>query len=76
MNNKTPKNISDYIDRFPKEVQQLLQKIGVAIKKAAPEATETISYGIPAFALDEKLVWFARVQEPYWVLSGRFRLLW
>ena len=31
----------------------------VTIKKAAPKATETIRYGIPAFDLDEKLVWFA-----------------
>ncbi len=59
MTKKMPKNIDDYVDRFPKQVQQLLQKMRLTIKKAAPQAKETISYGIPAFALDGILVWFA-----------------
>ena len=59
MNKKTPKNFDDYLDRFPKEVQQRLQKMRLTIKKAAPKAKETISYGIPAFTLDGMLVWFA-----------------
>ena len=59
MNKETPKNIDDYVDRFPNDVQQLLEKMRLTIKKAAPKAKETISYGIPAFALDGNLVWFA-----------------
>jgi uncharacterized protein YdhG (YjbR/CyaY superfamily) len=59
MTKETAKNIDDYVDRFPKEVQQLLQKIRLAIKRAAPQAKETISYGIPAFTLNGLLVWFA-----------------
>lgn len=27
MSKKTPKNIDDYVDRFPKEVRQLLEKM-------------------------------------------------
>ena len=57
--NKNPKDIDDYADRFPKEVQQLLQKMRLTIKNAAPKAEETISYGIPAFRLNGMLVWFA-----------------
>ncbi len=56
---KTPKNFDDYVDRFPKEVQQLLRGMPLTIKKAAPQAKETISYGIPAFTLNGMLVWFA-----------------
>ena len=56
---KAPKNFDDYLDRFPKEVQQRLQKMRLTIKKAAPQATEKISYGIPAFTLEGMLVWFA-----------------
>lgn len=56
---KTPKNFDDYLDRFPKEVQQRLRKMRLTVKKAAPQAKETISYGIPAFILNGMLVWFA-----------------
>jgi uncharacterized protein YdhG (YjbR/CyaY superfamily) len=59
MKDKTPKSIDDYIRRVPPEVQQVLQKIRLTIKKAAPKAKEAISYGIPAFTLEGKLVWFA-----------------
>lgn len=31
----------------------------LTIKKASPQAKETISYGIPAFSLNGMLVWFA-----------------
>jgi uncharacterized protein YdhG (YjbR/CyaY superfamily) len=55
----TPKNFDDYLDRFPKEVQQRLQKLRMTVKKAAPQAKEKISYGIPAFTLNGMLVWFA-----------------
>jgi uncharacterized protein YdhG (YjbR/CyaY superfamily) len=63
MNKQTPKNIDDYVDRFPKEVQELLEKMRRTIKKAAPTAKETISYGIPSFTLDGNLVWFAAFKE-------------
>jgi uncharacterized protein YdhG (YjbR/CyaY superfamily) len=59
MNKKIPKNFDDYVDRFPKEVQQLLKKMRLTIKKAVPKANEKISYGIPTFTLDGNLVWFA-----------------
>ena len=59
MSKKIPKNFDDYADRFPKEVQPLLRKMRLTIRKAAPEARETISYGIPAFTLNGLLVWFA-----------------
>lgn len=59
MTKQTPKNFDDYADRFPKEVQQVLHKMRLTIKKAAPQAKETISYGIPAFTLNGMLVWFA-----------------
>jgi uncharacterized protein YdhG (YjbR/CyaY superfamily) len=59
MNKKTPKKIDDYLKRFPLEVRQLLQKMRLAIRKAAPQSEETISYGIPAFRMNGMLVWFA-----------------
>lgn len=52
-------SIQEYIDVFPPDVQKILQQIRAAIKKAAPKATEVISYGMPAFKLNEVLVYFA-----------------
>jgi uncharacterized protein YdhG (YjbR/CyaY superfamily) len=46
------KTIDEYIATFPKEVQDVLEKIRSAIRESAPEAEEAISYGIPAFRLN------------------------
>jgi uncharacterized protein YdhG (YjbR/CyaY superfamily) len=54
-----PSNIDEYIAIFPGEVQNMLEQIRVTIKKAAPQAIEVISYGMPAFKLNGILVWFA-----------------
>ena len=54
----TPKSYADYAGRFPREVQQLLRQMRTTIQKAAPQAEETISYGMPAFRLGGVLVWF------------------
>ena len=59
MTKKTLRNFDAYLKRFPKNVQRILQKMRLTIKKAAPQAKETISYGIPAFTLNGLLVWFA-----------------
>lgn len=49
-----------YIASFPEQVQAALETVRQAIHKAAPEATETMSYGIPTFNLHGKhLVFFA-----------------
>ena len=49
-----------YIASFPEEVQGILEQIRSAIRKAAPGATETISYQIPTFKLNgSNLVHFA-----------------
>lgn len=56
--NTAIKTTDEYIAGFPKEVQLVLQKMRAIIKKAAPKATETISYGIPTFVLDGNLVHF------------------
>ncbi len=54
-----PKNIDEYIANFPRDVQEILEKIRATIQKAAPDAEETISYGMPAFKLKGILVYFA-----------------
>ena len=54
-----PKNIDEYISAFPNNVQEILEKIRTTIRKAAPDAEETISYQMPTFTLKGNLVHFA-----------------
>jgi uncharacterized protein YdhG (YjbR/CyaY superfamily) len=59
-----PKNIDEYIARFPHDVQEILEKIRVTIRKAAPDAEETMSYQMPTFTLKGKyLVYFAAYKK-------------
>lgn len=53
------KSIDEYIAGFPKEVQQILEKLRMTIRMAAPGAEETINYAIPTFTLEGNLVHFA-----------------
>ena len=53
------KTIDEYIASSPKDVQAILKKIRETVKKAAPDAEETINYGIPTFTLKGNLVHFA-----------------
>lgn len=55
----TATNVDEYIADFPEEVQHKLQQIRDTIKRAAPEAEETIKYAIPAYNFKGKLVYFA-----------------
>jgi uncharacterized protein YdhG (YjbR/CyaY superfamily) len=50
----TPKDIDEYIVSFPAHVQKMLHLIRQTIRKAAPDATEAISYQIPTFKLNGK----------------------
>ena len=51
--------IDEYIAEFPKDVQERLQKVRTAIKKAAPDAEEAIKYGMPTFVQAGNLIHFA-----------------
>ena|SRR5258708_27755091 len=61
--NPKPATIDAYIAAFGPEVREILEKIRSTIRKAAPDAEETISYGIPAFTLDGTLVYFAAFKK-------------
>jgi uncharacterized protein YdhG (YjbR/CyaY superfamily) len=59
----TPKNIDEYIAWFSPEVQAILVKIRLTIRKAAPGAQEIISYRMPAFRQNGILVYFAAFKK-------------
>ncbi len=44
-----PTSVEDYLAALPEESRAALEKLRMTIKAAAPEATETISYQMPAF---------------------------
>jgi len=54
-----PKDIDDYLSRLSDDKRAALTKLRRDIKAAAPHVEECISYQVPAFRLDGKmLVWF------------------
>jgi len=54
-----PKTMDEYIASAPPGVRDTLQKIRMTIRKAAPEAQETIKYQMPTFTLNGNLISFA-----------------
>ena len=56
-------NIDEYIALYPNDVKELLEQVRETIRKAAPNATETINYGIPTFQLNGNLVHFAAYKK-------------
>jgi uncharacterized protein YdhG (YjbR/CyaY superfamily) len=59
----TLKDIDQYIASFPKDIQEILEKIRTTIRKAAPDAEEAIAYQMPTFRLKGNLVHFAAFKK-------------
>lgn len=57
--NTPPKTMSAHIAAQPKIIRALLTSLRTTIRKAAPGAIETMSYGIPTFDLHGHAVHFA-----------------
>jgi uncharacterized protein YdhG (YjbR/CyaY superfamily) len=60
----TPQSIDEYLAGIPEPACSTLKKMRAAIRSALPsDATETISYRIPAFKRKNILVWFAAFSD-------------
>lgn len=57
------KDVSEYIKRAPKEAQQKLGAMRDCIRKAAPGATESLKYAIPAFSYKRMLLAYAAFEH-------------
>ena len=58
--NGAPKNVDEYIAGVPEPARSALNEMRAVIRSAVPaEATEIISYRIPAFKHKRVLVWYA-----------------
>ena len=57
------RNVDEYIESAPENVQRVLKDLRRAIKEAAAEAEETISYQIPAYKYRGPVVFFAAFEK-------------
>src|ERR1043166_6966832 len=65
---KKAKSVSDYIAAAPPAVRARLKRLRQVIKRAAPQATERISYGIPFYeyggtGYKGRLIYFAAFKQ-------------
>jgi len=60
MNPFSPTTINEYIAGFPEDTQGILNQVRATIRRAAPDAVESIGYGMPAYKLNGRpLVYLA-----------------
>jgi uncharacterized protein YdhG (YjbR/CyaY superfamily) len=52
---KTPASIDAYIEGFPEDVRAILREIRAVIRRATPQASETIGYNMPTFSMGRVL---------------------
>lgn len=57
------KDIDAYIATFPADQQKRLQQIRKLVHKVVPQATETISYRMPAFRLGKTFFYYAAFKQ-------------
>jgi len=68
--------VEQYLSAVPEPASSTLAKVRAAIRAAAgPEATETISYGMPAFRYKGMLVWYAAFKDHCSFFPGNSSLI-
>jgi uncharacterized protein YdhG (YjbR/CyaY superfamily) len=71
-----PDTVEDYLARVPDEHRAVLIKLRDLIRRTAPDAAESVSYGVPTYKLGGKpLVYFGIAKTHYsiYALSGAVR---
>jgi uncharacterized protein YdhG (YjbR/CyaY superfamily) len=73
MANTDYKSVDHYISRQPEAIRPILERVRITLLKALPDAQEGISYQIPAYKVDGRMViYFAGWKDHYslYPLSG------
>ena len=69
-------SVDEYIASQPEAVQRVLERVRSIIRKAIPDAHETISYGIPTYKLDGRyVIYFAGWKQHYSLYPSTDRLV-
>lgn len=55
--------VDDYLSAFPEKTRKMLEELRTLIRKTVPEATEEISYQMPAYKLNGPVVYFAGYEK-------------
>jgi len=56
--NAKPETIDEYLALLSADKRRALQKIRATVRSAVPNAEECISYGIPTFKLDGRVIFY------------------
>jgi uncharacterized protein YdhG (YjbR/CyaY superfamily) len=76
MSSTSFKSVDEYIASKPERIQDVLERVRGAIRKALPQAQEVISYQIPAYKLNGRIViYFAGWKEHYSIYPANARLV-
>ncbi len=60
--------VDTYLAALPDSSRLVLERVRMAIREAVPEVAETISYGIPTFTLDGKVLLHLGAWKAHWSL--------
>jgi uncharacterized protein YdhG (YjbR/CyaY superfamily) len=71
MRMKLYKTVAAYIGSYPKDTQAVLKKLRLTIRKAAPKAEESISYGMPVYRQNGNLVYIGGFKKHVSFFPGR-----
>ena len=73
---RTPESVEEYIAAQPEAVRGALEQVRKAIRKAAPDAEESISYKMPTYKLHgERLLYFAGWKKHFSLYPAGERLV-
>ncbi len=67
----TPATVDDYIAALPERSRAILGRVRSTIRAAAPGATESISYGMPAFKDRGRILVYYAAFANHWSLLPR-----
>jgi uncharacterized protein YdhG (YjbR/CyaY superfamily) len=76
MKRTAPATVAAYLDGLPPAARRALERVRSIVRKAVPDADETISYQIPTYKLQGRpVLYFAAFKEHYSVYPSNAMLV-